>query len=546
MWWLSSIRRAVRSLSACWRSVCFDVAVALVMLPAALAVCLPFALAIWLGDRHPPLYAGPRVGKDWKPYKQLKLRTMVWGADSAGIDATAADDARITPLGRLMRRAKIDELPQVINVLAGDMSLVGPRPNLMRECRMYSDLEKKILEARPGITDISSIVFVDEERILAGAKDADLAYHQLVRPWKSRLLPALSRKAVVAARHRAPADHRPQSAFASPGTAGPAERPAAPWSRRPAHAHRPSRRAARSSRAAGAFRRGARAGVRILLLNRAFYPDTVATSQYATDIAHDLKARGHDVTVLSGRRDYTMPQKLYPRFEVVDGISVYRVSSTNFGKNSLVARILDAVSYDLASLVRLVRLPRQDLVLSFTSPPLVGFYGALVARFWRARFVYWIMNLNHEMAIETGYLKRDGLLGRLLGWIHRFTLRSCDAVVVMDRWMKTRVLRDDPIDASRVSIIPLWPVHEPEDAVAEEAEAFRKAHGLDGKFVVMHSGNLSHIHPLDTVLDAAVRLKDDPSIAFVFVGHGRRETDIDAAHPRSWAHQHRPAAAPAA
>ena len=86
-----------------------------------------------------------------------------------------------------MRRAKIDELPQVINVLAGDMSLVGPRPNLMRECRMYSDLEKKILEARPGITDISSIVFVDEERILAGAKDADLAYHQLVRPWKSRL-----------------------------------------------------------------------------------------------------------------------------------------------------------------------------------------------------------------------------------------------------------------------------------------------------------------------------------------------------------------------
>ena len=267
--------------------------------------------------------------------------------------------------------------------------------------------------------------------------------------------------------------------------------------------------------------------MRILLLNRAFYPDTVATSQYATDIAHDLQARGHDVTVLSGRRDYTMPQKLYPPFEVVDGISVYRVSSTNFGKNSLVARILDAVSYDLASLARLVRLPRQDLVLAFTSPPLVGFYGALVARFWRARFVYWIMNLNHEMAIETGYLKRDGLLGRLLGWIHRFTLRSCDAVVVMDRWMKARVLRDDPIDASRVTIIPLWPVHEPEDAVAEEAEAFRKAHGLDGKFVVMHSGNLSHIHPLDTVLDAAVRLKDDPSIAFVFVGHGRRETDID-------------------
>ena len=164
----------------------FDVVIALVMLPVALVVCLPLALAIWLGDRHPPLFAGPRVGRDWKPYKQLKLRTMVWGADSAGIDATAADDARITPLGRWLRRRKIDELPQIINVLSGDMSLVGPRPNLMRECRMYSDLEKRILEARPGVTDISSIVFVDEERILAGSKSPDLAYHQLVRPWKSR------------------------------------------------------------------------------------------------------------------------------------------------------------------------------------------------------------------------------------------------------------------------------------------------------------------------------------------------------------------------
>ena len=163
-----------------------DIAVALVALPVGFAVCLPFAVAIWLGDRQSPSYAGERVGKNWRPYKQLKLRTMVWGADRAGADATPADDVRVTPLGRRLRQWKIDEVPQLLNVLRGDMSVVGPRPNLLRECTMYSDIEKHILDVTPGVTDISSIVFADEERILAGARDPDLAYHQLVRPWKSR------------------------------------------------------------------------------------------------------------------------------------------------------------------------------------------------------------------------------------------------------------------------------------------------------------------------------------------------------------------------
>ena len=164
-----------------------DIAIALAALPVGVAACLPFAVAIWLGDRQIPIYAGERVGKNWRPYRQLKLRTMMWGAERSGVDATPADDPRITPVGRWLRRWKIDELPQLINVLVGDMSLVGPRPNLLRECTMYSDVEKHILDVTPGVTDMSSIVFSDEERILAGARDPDLAYHQLVRPWKSRL-----------------------------------------------------------------------------------------------------------------------------------------------------------------------------------------------------------------------------------------------------------------------------------------------------------------------------------------------------------------------
>ena len=164
-----------------------DITVAATLFPFAILAGFPVALAVWLEDRRAPFFAGPRVGRGWKPYRQFKIRSMVPSAEQSGVDATAANDRRITRVGHVIRRTKLDELPQLLNVLAGDMSLVGPRPNCLRECLMYSDAEKRILDVNPGITDISSIVFFDEENILAAATtDPDLGYHQLVRPWKSR------------------------------------------------------------------------------------------------------------------------------------------------------------------------------------------------------------------------------------------------------------------------------------------------------------------------------------------------------------------------
>jgi colanic acid biosynthesis glycosyl transferase WcaI len=270
--------------------------------------------------------------------------------------------------------------------------------------------------------------------------------------------------------------------------------------------------------------------VKILLLNQAFYPDRVATSQYVTDIAHELCSQGHEITVLCARRDYTEPRRVYPPFEIVDGIRIHRVGSTRFGKESLVTRILDAATYDPLSLWRLLRLPRHDMVIAFTSPPLAGLHGALAARLWRARFIHWLMNINHEMAMETGYVRRKSLLGRVLTVIYHFTLRTCDRVVVMDRWMKSRVEREGVVGPQDIVIVPLWPVTPDEGyevAAAQSVNPFRDKYGLVGKFVVSHSGNLSYIHPMDTVLDAMVRLKDDPSIVFVVVGYGVREKDID-------------------
>jgi lipopolysaccharide/colanic/teichoic acid biosynthesis glycosyltransferase len=164
-----------------------DFVAALVGLVIAGPVILVFLYLVWREDKHSPLYMGERVGKDGRLFKMVKLRSMVINADKSGVDSTGANDPRITRVGHLIRKYKLDELTQLWNVLIGDMSLVGPRPNVKRATDYYTPFEKKLLDVRPGITDMSSIVFSDEGEILRDQSDPDLAYEQLIRPLKSRL-----------------------------------------------------------------------------------------------------------------------------------------------------------------------------------------------------------------------------------------------------------------------------------------------------------------------------------------------------------------------
>ena len=150
-------------------------------------VLLTTMLLIWLQDFHNPLYIPFRAGKDKKPFRMVKLRSMVVNADKNKVDSTSNNDSRITYVGKFIRAFKLDEIMQLWNVLIGDMSLVGPRPNIDRETNLYTKEEQELLNVKPGITDFSSIVFADEGSILADKADPDLAYNQLIRPWKSRL-----------------------------------------------------------------------------------------------------------------------------------------------------------------------------------------------------------------------------------------------------------------------------------------------------------------------------------------------------------------------
>jgi lipopolysaccharide/colanic/teichoic acid biosynthesis glycosyltransferase len=158
--------------------------IGLLLVSPLLAVIL---FLVWQQDRHSPLYIADRAGVGGKSFRMVKIRSMVNGADRTGVESTSADDNRITPLGHFIRRWKLDELSQLWNVLKGDMSLVGPRPNTLNEVADYSEEERRLLTVRPGITDFSSIVFSDEGNILKDSIDPNSDYTLLIRPWKSRL-----------------------------------------------------------------------------------------------------------------------------------------------------------------------------------------------------------------------------------------------------------------------------------------------------------------------------------------------------------------------
>ena len=152
----------------------------LFMLPIFLVV----AIIIKCTSKGPVFFRQVRVGKNGKPFRIFKFRTMVVDAEAKGMQITIGADSRITKIGKILRKTKLDEFPQLINVFIGDMSLVGPRPEVPHYVDMYSDYEKNVLLIRPGITELSSIIYCNENDVLASAKNPEWTYINEIMPTK--------------------------------------------------------------------------------------------------------------------------------------------------------------------------------------------------------------------------------------------------------------------------------------------------------------------------------------------------------------------------
>ena len=155
------------------------------------------AVLIKVGEGGPVFFRQARVGRFGREFRIWKFRTMVVDADRRGRALTAGGDPRVTPIGAVLRRLKIDELPQLLNVLAGDMSLVGPRPEVAVYTAFYTDAERAVLSWTPGITDPASLQYRDESALLGGVADPERLYLSQVMPEKVRISIDYARRATL-------------------------------------------------------------------------------------------------------------------------------------------------------------------------------------------------------------------------------------------------------------------------------------------------------------------------------------------------------------
>jgi lipopolysaccharide/colanic/teichoic acid biosynthesis glycosyltransferase len=166
-----------------WKRL-IDVAAASVGLVALAPLLIITGLLIKWTSRGSVLFWQNRVGRGGRQFRIAKFRSMVAGADKKGPDITSSGDCRVTPLGVILRRSKIDELPQLWNVLIGEMSLVGPRPEMPRYVAGYTEDQRRVLRVRPGITDLASIHYRNEEKALAKSENAEEFYRNVILPHK--------------------------------------------------------------------------------------------------------------------------------------------------------------------------------------------------------------------------------------------------------------------------------------------------------------------------------------------------------------------------
>ena len=267
--------------------------------------------------------------------------------------------------------------------------------------------------------------------------------------------------------------------------------------------------------------------MRVLLLNQCFYPDLPATGQYLSELAVGLSERGHSVTVITSQRGYDDPTLKFPKEETWKGVRIVRLATFALGKKGRVRRALNFASFFFSCTLRLLRLSRFDVVIALTSPPLISWLGSMFVRLKGGRLVFWIMDLNPDEAIAAGWLEKDSTVARILERFLRNSMRHSAKIVALDRFVKQRV-SEKGIPADKIAIIPPWSHDDDVHYDAQGRDEFRERHALSDKFVVMYSGNHSPCHPLDTLLEAAGRLRDRSDIAFCFVGGGSEQHKVRA------------------
>ena len=267
--------------------------------------------------------------------------------------------------------------------------------------------------------------------------------------------------------------------------------------------------------------------MRILLITQVFYPDTVSVSQHLTDLAKKLVDDGHEVTVLTSSYPYEEKNHCYERSENYQGIKIKRLWQSSFGKAGILARLFDFATYYFSITIKLLFVKRSeyDLMVGTTVPPLLSFVGVLVSKIKGINFYYWVMDLQPELSISSGLIKSGSFSAKFFTRLGNYIIRNSTGIISLDRFM-TQYLCSRGAKSELVKTIAVWPVMEKTYSGDRMSNPFRLENEFGDRIVIMYSGNHAYVHQLDTLLEAALILKDNSRFLFVFVGGGVRKKDV--------------------
>jgi colanic acid biosynthesis glycosyl transferase WcaI len=267
--------------------------------------------------------------------------------------------------------------------------------------------------------------------------------------------------------------------------------------------------------------------MRVLIISQAFWPDTASVAQHMADLAEEMIKRGHAIDVYSSRHDYENSRIKYPAGEVHMGIRIDRISNTGFGKKWVLGRLIDFSTFNLFLFFRLLGIKKKkyELILCTTSPPLVAYIALKLSRRKNIHFYYWTMDLQPELSIASGLIRKGSLSAWMLTRLGNYIIRNSDSRITLDRYMKEHLVQRGA-EMQNTHIVPVWPVMEKVYEGERSMNPFRLEHGFGERIVVMYSGNHSYVHPLDTILETALLLKGNNHFVFVFIGEGVRKKDV--------------------
>lgn len=267
---------------------------------------------------------------------------------------------------------------------------------------------------------------------------------------------------------------------------------------------------------------------RILILSQVYWPDTSSVSQHLSDLADYLVRNDNEIHVICSRKPYEDLNIRFSKNEIYRGVKITRLNQSKFQKKYILGRLCNFLSFQISVLFyTLLCLSKKDIdqIIVVSVPPLLPLWAVIFAKMKKISCLYWVMDIQPELSAAAGLLNKQSFLYKALLFFSAFMLKKANQLICLDDDMK-RHLISRGVSHNKIDVVPVWPVQNKVFKGDKIKNPFRVKWNLDDAFTIMYSGNLAYCHPLDTLLEAALLLKEDSRFRFIFVGTGVQKNKV--------------------